>query len=138
MKQETKELIDWIKKQINLAKDCCIKPCHEDGYKEYDEDYDKAMNFLDSLPQIESHLCKGGYIQDKNGTPCCDGDEVVFTYYADCTNVPKKKGQLRWSVDDKQFVIIVEHKVSNKGHEYLDEYRFYDIIEFEKITEEKQ
>ncbi len=132
MKKETKELIDWIKKQINLAKDCCIKPCHEDGYKEYNEDYDKAMNFLDSLPQIESHLCKGGYIQDKNGTPSCNGDEVVFTYYDDyyddCTTILKKKGQLIWSFTDNRFVIL----------EDANEYDFDDIIEFEKITEEKQ
>ena len=133
MKKETKDLIIWIKKQINLAKENCIDPCHKDGYPEYEADYEKAMKFLDSLPQIESRLRQGGYIQDKNGIPCCDGDEVVFTYYADCTNVPKKKGQLRWSIHDKQFVIIVEHKVSNKEHEYLDEYRFDDIIEFEKV-----
>ena len=24
MKQESKELIDWIKKQINLTKECCV------------------------------------------------------------------------------------------------------------------
>lgn len=78
MKQETKQTIDWIKKQINLAKETCIDPCHKDGYPEYEADYEKAMNFLDSLPEIESHLCKGGYIQDKNGIPCCDGDKILF------------------------------------------------------------
>ena len=129
MKQETKEIVDWIKKQINLSGECLVAQPNE----YWKEDCEKAMNFLDSLPQIESHLCKGGYIQDKNGTPCCDGDEVAFSYYADCINVPKKKGQLRWSFAYKQFVIIVEHKVSNKEHEYLDEYTFDDILEFEKV-----
>lgn len=133
MKQETKELIDWIKKQINLAKECCIDSAWNGQHKWYNADYEKAMRFLDSLPQIEFRLCKGGYIQDKNGTPCCDGDEVVFTYYADCINVPKKKGVLRWSTAYKQFVIIVNHKVNNKEHEYFDEYDFDDIIEFEKV-----
>ena len=133
MKQKTKELIDWIKKQINLAKENCIDGAWNGKHEYYNADYEKAMNFLNSLPQIESHLCKGGFIQDVNGTPCCDGDKVVFTYYADCINVPKKKGQLRWSIAYKQFVIIVEHKVSNKEHEYLDEYTFDDILEFEKV-----
>ena len=128
MKLETKELIDLIKKQINLSGECIVAQPNE----HWKEDKTKAMNFLDSLPQIESHLYNGGYIQDKNGTPCCDGDEVVFTYCADCINVPKKKGQLKWSIVYKQFVIIVGHKVSNKEHEYLDEYTFDDILEFEK------
>lgn len=130
MKQETKELIDWIKKQINLSGECIVAQPNE----YWKEDCVKAMKFLDSLPQIESRLCKGGYIQDRDGTPCCDGDEVMFTYCDDnITNVPKKKGILKWSLAYKQFVIIVEHKVSNKEHEYLDEYTFSDILEFEKV-----
>ena len=88
----------------------------------YNNHEDRICEFLKSIPQIESHLCKGGYIQDKNGTPCCDGDEVVFTYYADCINTPKKKGQLRWSYAYKMFVIL----------ENKNEYDFNDIIEFEK------
>ena len=74
MKQETKELVDWIKKQISLAGTIVTnisQPC-------WQQDYDKAITFLNSLPEIESHLCRGGYIQDKNGTPCCDGELVYF------------------------------------------------------------
>lgn len=75
MKEETKELIKWIKEacssfvyaaedfKTNLSRD---KLC------------DEAEKFLDSLPEIESHLCRGGYIQDRNGTPCCDGDKVMY------------------------------------------------------------
>ena len=134
MKKETKELIDWIKKQINLAKENCIDVAWNGKHEYYNADYEKAMNFLDSLPQIEQHLCFGGYIQDSNGIPCCDGDEVIFTYCEDNNiNIPKKKGMLRWSPAYKQFIIIVEHKVSNKGHEYLDEYTFDDILDFEKV-----
>ena len=62
MKQETKELIDWIKKQISLAGTIVTdvsQPC-------WQQDLDKAIKFLDSLPEIESHLCRGGYIKDKN------------------------------------------------------------------------
>ena len=119
MKQETKELINWIKKQINLSGECLVAQPNEYWKK----DCEKAMKFLDSLPQIESRLCKGGYIQDKNGTPCCDGDEVVFTHCADCINVPKKKGQLRWSFAYKMFVIL----------ENNNEYDFNDVIEFKKV-----
>ena len=80
MKQESKELIDWIKKQINLAKECCVDVAWNGEHEYYNTDYEKAMKFLDSLPQIESRLCVDGYIQDKNGTPCCDGDKVRFEF----------------------------------------------------------
>jgi hypothetical protein len=134
MKQESKEIVDWIKKQINLAKENCIDVAWNGKHEYYNADYKKAIDFLDSFPQIESRLRQGGYIQDKNGTPCCDGDEVMFSYCDDnITNVPTKKGVLKWSFAYKQFVIIVEHKVSNKEHEYLDEYTFDDILEFEKV-----
>ena len=72
MKRETKKLIEWIKKQISLAGAFVTdvsQPC-------WQQDRDKAIKFLDSLPEIESHLCRGGYIQDKNGVPCCEGDKI--------------------------------------------------------------
>lgn len=58
MKQETKQTIEWIKKQINLAKENCINPCHKDGYPEYQADYEKAMNFIDSWPDEELETLK--------------------------------------------------------------------------------
>ena len=76
MKQETKELIDWIKKQINIAKTNNIDPAWNGKHEAYNADYQKALAFLDSLPEIEARLTRGGYVQDKNGTPCCDGDKV--------------------------------------------------------------
>lgn len=96
MKQETKDLIIWIKKQINLAKENCINLCHKDGYPEYEADYDKAMNFLDFLPEIESKLCQGGYIQDIDGTPCCNGDSV---------KQDGMTGNLYWSKQDFCFYL---------------------------------
>ena len=72
MKQETKELLEWIEKQINLAGTIVT-----DASQPYwQKDRKKALEFLNSLPEIENKLCFGGYIQDKNGTPCCDGDKV--------------------------------------------------------------
>ena len=70
MKQETKELIVWIKKQINIARTDHIDKAWSGQHEQYNKDYDKAMAFLDSLHETETHLCRCGDIQDRNGTPC--------------------------------------------------------------------
>ena len=125
MKQETKELIDWIKKQINLAKDCCINLAWEGKHEQYNKDHKKAFEFLDSLPKIESRLCHGGYIQDKNGTPCCHGDIVKFefedkTYEENWKRKYQKviRGRLEFSVDTKDFVILFGK--DNNGYDWID------------------
>lgn len=110
MKEETKELIKWIKKQINLSGECLVAQPNE----YWKEDCEKAMKFLDSLPQIESHLCRGGYIQDKNGTPCCEGDNVYITVSEDY-RLQKWAGQtlqgsLAWNASYGRFYIITRHK----------------------------
>lgn len=73
MKQETRELIDWIKIQLN-------NPLNAADFKYISnlEKIDKAISFLDSLPEIESHLCRGGYIQDCAGGICYDGDLICI------------------------------------------------------------
>ena len=121
MKQETKQTIDWIKKQINLAKETCINPCHKDGYPEYEADYNKAMSFLDSLPDIEMKLCYGGYVQDANGIPCCDGDYVKITVKKDY-EIPIEsgsvtryagetlEGRLTWNKTLCRFYVITRYK----------------------------
>lgn len=113
MKEETKKLIDWIKKQINIAKTDHINKAWNGKHETYNADYDKAMAFLDSLPTIESHLCRGGYIQDINGTPCCHGDKVKYR------DIPVDKvgpGTLRWSVNKSRFEIYWEEKDTNKDY----------------------
>ena len=112
MKQETKQTIDWIKKQINLTKEYCIDPCHKDGYPEYEADYEKAFAFLDSLPEIEHKLCYGGYIQDANGKPCCDGDRVLFN---------GKNATLFWSKTYSRFFVRLENSaISNDCRSFLE------------------
>ena len=74
MKQETKELIDWMKKQFSIAGTVVT----DISQPNWQKDQKKAIEFLDSLPEIENKLCRGGYIQDKNGIPCCDGDKILF------------------------------------------------------------
>ena len=76
MKKETKELVEFIKSAMNCVREEAVKQNAQSSW--WFSTYDKAVEFLNSLPEIESHLCRGGYIQDKNGTPCCDGDEVYF------------------------------------------------------------
>ena len=81
MKKETKELIKWLKDHLSHYRNELalgrIKIGLPAGEKEVEKVF-AAINFLESLPEIESHLCRGGYIQDKNGTPCCDGDEILI------------------------------------------------------------
>ena len=129
MKEESRKILDELIRE-HSSRYARPSGLSDKEYKQidaYNTHEDKICEFLKSIPQIESRLCLGGYIQDKNGTPCCDGDEVVFSYCGnDAINV--KKGVLRWS-PYHQF-LIVEHKVE---HEYLDEYTFDDILEFEKV-----
>ena len=121
MKQETKELIDWIKKQINLSGECIVAQPNEC----WQEDKTKAMKFLDSLPEIESHLCFGGYIQDKNGTPCCHGDKVRFKFIEKWYEENFKDrytlvmdGLLQYSIDTKSFYI--QFGPYHEGWDWLD------------------
>ena len=103
MKQETKELVEFIK-------DCVFRYQTElkrgevdigmiNGEKE-DKTCDKAITFLNSLPEFELRLCRGGYIQDRNGTPCCDGDVIINKSILD---KQKEKGILYWSKNDSRF-----------------------------------
>ncbi len=96
MKEETKELVQWIIKRLEHLKSEAI----ESGtlQTELPKEYEKAFTFLNSLPEIESHLCRGGYILDKNGTPCCDGDKVIVV-------VQNFVGVLQWDVYDRRFVV---------------------------------
>lgn len=121
MKQETKELIDWIKKQINLSGECLVAQPNE----YWKEDCEKAIKFLDSLPQIEQHLCFGGYIQDGNGIPCCDGDRVRFEfedggYEENWKNRYEKiiEGKLQFSTETKSFAILFGE--GKNGWDWID------------------
>ena len=93
MKRKTEEIIDWVKKQINLSGECIVVQPNE----YWKEDKTKAMDFLDSLPQIESRLCLGGYIPDENGIPCCHGDKVIYD--------ENYEGILEWDKKNARFII---------------------------------
>ena len=106
MKKETKALIKWMKAQIKIAAKLddsyLITPVAIDTHKSFEEDAEK---FLDSLPKIESHLCRGGYIQDRNGTPCCNEDNVRFVV-TDATDEEWCLGRLIWKPKLSAFQII--------------------------------
>ena len=121
MKQETKELIQWIEKQISLAGTIVT-----DASQPYwQKDRKKAIDFLNSLPEIESHLCNGGYIQDRNGTPCCHGDKVRFKFvekwYEDNFKeryTPVMDGILNFCRETKKFYI--QFGPNRNGYDWLD------------------
>lgn len=121
MKEETKELVQWIIKRLEHLKSEAI----ESGtpQTELPQEYEKAFTFLNSLPEIESHLCRGGYIQDKNGVPCCDGDQIINPSLLDGV---KELGILYWSKSDCRFYFKKEDKCHSLAVGYNG---------FEKVTE---
>lgn len=87
MKAATKETIKWIKERLSFN---CVKDTTDEKMLE------KAIKLLDSLPKLEARLGKGGYIPDKNGTPCKDGDVV----YVETKLISRVESFLFW--DDRQ------------------------------------
>jgi len=106
MKEETKELVNWIKCQILTNQDISYK-ITKAATDKYQKTKESALKFLDSLPEIESHLCRGGYIQDSFGTPCCDGDQILNPNLLDGA---KELGKLYWSVSDCRFYCKIDGK----------------------------
>ena len=96
MKQETKELINWVKIQL-LAQT-------KGNNDEFNKKIDKACKFLDSLPVTEHRLCLGGYIQDRNGTPIGHGDTVKV--FCDGAIDPYAEATLNWNAPNHQFYLI--------------------------------
>lgn len=104
MKRETKELVAYMYDEFNnrIEIPFGLSPERRKSAEEYNSIRDKIQKFLKSLPEIEEKLCFGGYIQDKNGTPCCQGDKVKYK------DIPVDKvgaGTLRWNVDKSRFEI---------------------------------
>lgn len=90
MKVETKETIKWIKERLSFN---CVKDTTDEKMLE------KAIKLLDSLPKLEARLGKGGYIPDKNGTPCKDGDVV----YVETKLISRVESFLFWNDRQKRF-----------------------------------
>ena len=127
MKQETKRIIEWI---INILKADSLTPSNY-AVKGYAEDIKKYNNegiqFLNSLPEIESHLTRGGYVQDKNGTPCCDGDKVEFETILSRTE--HYKGYLLWKADEYRFFIMNQSPKLNANEICMANIRYFTKVE---------
>lgn len=113
MKQETKNTINWIKECLNANSTANDKVM-----------LNKAIKLLNSLPKLEARLLKGGYIPDKNGTPCKDGDvvDVVAKYRG------RLKALLVW--DDK---LKCFHFQAANPYSFL--ISFCEIYIFEKVKD---
>ena len=136
MKQETKELVEWLKDHLSHYRNQLaagqIKIGLVAGEKEEKIAY-AAINFLNSLPEIELHLCNGGYIQDRNGTPCCHGDKVKFKIYDNewMSHLIERygavtEGKLRWNPYMKAFCVDfgdgdwLDFTAANDGIEWFE------------------
>lgn len=99
MKRETKELVAYMYDEFNnrIAITRGLSPEQRKSAEKYNSIRDKIQKFLKSLPAIEEKLCFGGYIQDRNGTPCCHGDKIINIGLIDNK---KEKGTLYWSSND--------------------------------------
>jgi hypothetical protein len=108
MRQETKELLDYIIHKFDFRESLgrCTSKLSPAEAQAFNERQDKIQAFLRSIPDIEKHLTEGGYIQDKNGTPICHGDKIIF-----CNNLEEKsprEGFLFWNPDRAMFEITYE------------------------------
>lgn len=108
MKEESRKILDELIREhsCRYARPSGLSDEEYESIDKYNHHEDKIENFLKSIPQIESHLCLGGYIQDKNGIPCCDGDEVNFQYDEGFYN-----GTLTFNFTYKCFTIVNENGV---------------------------
>lgn len=135
MKQETKELLEWIEKQINLAGTIVT----DISQPYWQEDRKKALDFLNSLPEIENKLCFGGFIQDKNGIPCCHGDRIKFKMSGKSymeRHIERHgsicNGTLKWNSVIRAFIILFDNPMWDG--DWIDFSAGNDDIEwFEKI-----
>lgn len=110
MRQETKELLDYIIRKFNFRQslDSCPAKVSPAEAQAFNKRQDKIQAFLRSIPEIEKHLTEGGYIQDKNGTPICHGDKVVFR--KSIKENFSREGFLLWNPDKAMFVITYKNE----------------------------
>ena len=124
MKEESKRILEKLinKHSVRNAINDNLTPEEIAERTAWNKNEDKILAFLKSIPQIESHLCLGGYIQDKNGIPCCHGDKVKFKFKESSFKDPfvnkyvKKYGEsnigtLMWYAKNSQFVIDIKDEI---------------------------
>lgn len=98
MKEETKKTVKWLINHLNHYRVDLISGKTGfglTGREQEDKNSLLAIELLNNLPILEKYLRKGGYIQDKNGEPCCNGDKIK--------NGEKEVGILYWSKLEYRF-----------------------------------
>ena len=120
MKKETKELLEYIILQFSTRKNTRKEMSAQDmvdaiGFNERNQ---KIQNFLRAIPKIEEKLCFGGYIQDRDGVPCCHGDKIMLPTLGFA-------GILQWNSASRCFYVT-----DNNGY-----YEPLGIFDFEKVEE---
>ena len=131
MKETTKQTLLWLEDhlkhyRINLTK----------GSERTDREEKfayEALHFIKTIPEIESHLCNGGYIQDRNGKPCCHGDKIKFKFYDNkwMSHLIEKygavtEGKLQWNPHMKAFGVDfgdgdwLDFTTANDGVEWFE------------------
>ena len=117
MKQETIENIKWLKDLLDREAE--IEPVcknDEEFVSNYKKRCEECKQLLDSLEGLENQLKHGGFIPDRNGKPCKDGDRVkIFA------NDEKTTGTVKWISDCGYFLICSDGEDSYNW--YLDELR---------------
>ena len=147
MKQETKELLDYIISKFDKRHTIYDEmPANEFRKAEkYNKRQDEAQAFLRSIPDIEKKLQHGGYIFDRNNTPCCQGDKVRFYFeekgYEENwkrKNLPRlAEGFIDFNHESKSFQILFNK--TEQGWDWIDwTCDDYGCEWFEKIEEKKK
>lgn len=141
MKEESRKILDELIREHSsrYERPSGLSDEEYERIDTYNYHEDKIENFLKSIPQIESHLCKGGYIQDKNGTPCCHGDKIKFKFSEKDFNEHWRDryarieyGELKFDVNDKKFVILFGE--DKNGFDWIDWNSVFKGCEwFEKV-----
>lgn len=77
MKQETIENIKWLKDLLGREAEIeSVCKNDEEFVSDYKKHCEECKKLLDSLEDLENQLKYGGFIPDRNGNPCKDGDKI--------------------------------------------------------------
>jgi hypothetical protein len=133
MTEESRKILDELIREhsCRYARPSGLSDEEYERIEKYNRHDDKICEFLKSIPLIESRLCLGGYIQDKNGTPCCDGDMVYFL----SKSQNEKYGYLKWDKKLARFLIEVVGE-SDCGY-IIPELKWFEKVELHEVQSYK-
>lgn len=122
MKQRTKTMLSKVGKELKKI----FSKNENEVWKEYGAEF---ISFLEDLPKLEKSLATGGFVPDRNKTPCKDGDRIIIR----SSKGEKREGHIEWNPRTCTFLFVSE----------LDNYAWYfkelkdSGLSFEKKALEK-